>query len=101
MLPALLGKSLGGRQMMLEEAFTLALRNGNWKYIAPQSKGTPLWLKDKKVATGLETQPQLFDLSNDIHEENNLIDKRTNVAAKMKRMLQDIEKTPTRAGYKK
>src|SRR5699024_10433775 len=41
MLRALLGKSKKGRQYMLEQAFTLALRYGQWKYIAPQEKPTP------------------------------------------------------------
>ncbi len=101
MLPALLGKSMTGRQTMLEESFTLALRNGSWKYIEPQTKGTPAWLKNKKVETGLATKPQLFDLKNDLSEEHNIIDRYPDEAKKMKKILNDIEKAATRPGYKK
>jgi len=101
MLPAILGKSSHGRQEMLEEAFTLALRSENWKYIAPQTKGTPPWLKDKKVATGLNVSPQLFDLNTDTGEDNNVIVKHPDVAKKMKETLMVIEQAPTRPGYKK
>ncbi len=101
MLPALLGKSMTGRKTMLEEAFTLGLRNGSWKYIEPQTKGTPPWLKDKKVETALATKPQLFDLKNDVSEEHNVIDKYPDEAKKMKKILNDIEKAATRPGYKK
>ena len=99
-LPALLGSSMKGRQEMLEEAFTLALRNGSWKYIAPQTKSTPDWLKNKKVETGLNSKPQLFDLKNDIGEEHNIIDKYPNVAEKMRHKLNNIQNYPTRPSYK-
>ncbi|CAL1516831.1 arylsulfatase [Chitinophaga sp. MM2321] len=100
MLPALLGQSLVGRQTMLEESFTLALRNNNWKFIAPQTKGTPAWLKDKDVETGLTTTDQLFELESDKGEVKNVIDKYPEVAEKMKKMLKDIEMRGTRPGYK-
>lgn len=101
MLPALLGKSITGRQTMLEEAFALALRDGNWKYIEPQTKKAPDWLKNKNVETGLSSEPQLFDLKNDIDEEHNVIDKYPKVAKKMKEILKSIEKQATRPGYRK
>src|SRR6185503_15306003 len=53
MLESLMGASDSGRQTMMEEAFTFALRDGDWKYIAPQTKATPDWLKNKDIATGL------------------------------------------------
>lgn len=101
MLPALFGQSNTGRQIMLEEAFTLALRNGNWKYIAPQTKGTPAWLKDKDVATGLARTAQLYDLKSDKAEEDNVIGQHPEVAKKMSELLHNIEEHPTRPGYKK
>jgi len=101
MLSALLGNSMKGRQEMLEEAFTLAVRSGSWKYIAPQTKGTPDWLKNKKVETGLALKPQLFDLKNDIGEEHNVIEKYPDLAKKMKKMLNNIENQATRPGYRK
>jgi arylsulfatase A-like enzyme len=69
-LPALLGESRRGRTLLVEEAGSLALRDGNWKYIAPndgekynQFTGTEL---------GNDRKPQLYDLSNDIGETRNL-----------------------------
>lgn len=100
MLPALFGKSTTGRQIMLEEAFTLALRNGSWKYIAPQTKGTPAWLKDKDVPTGLSTAPQLFNLKKDKGEDNNVINQYPEIAKEMSNTLHTIEEHPTRPGYK-
>lgn len=101
MLPVLLGKSTTGRQLMLEEAFTLALRNGNWKYIAPQTKGTPAWLKDKDVATGLATTAQLYNLKKDKAEQDNVINQYPVMAKEMSEMLHNIEGHATRPGYKK
>ena len=85
---------------MLEEAFTLALRSGTWKYIAPQTKPTPDWLKNKNVATGLSPSPQLYNLATDTAEKNNIIDKYPEQAEKMKMILNNIqEKTGTRPGF--
>ncbi|WPO78236.1 arylsulfatase [Flavobacterium sp. KACC 22761] len=72
MLNALLGKSQKGRQYLIEEAFTMSIRNGNWKYIAPQAQPSPSWLADKNVLTGLQETPQLYDLSKDPAEKHNL-----------------------------
>ena len=96
MLPVLLGKTATGRRSMLEEAFTLALRNGTWKYIAAQTKGTPVWLKEKDVKTGLAETAQLFQLNNDMGEKNNVIDKFPDQAKKMHQMLKDMEAHGTR-----
>jgi arylsulfatase A len=101
MLPVLLGKVAAGRKAMLEEAFTLAIRDGNWKYIAPQTKGTPAWLKNKQVPTGLSTNAQLFDLKNDKEEQHNIINKYPAQAEKMKKMIEEIESKSSRAGYNK
>lgn len=62
---AIFGKTKKGRNIMLEESFTMALRQGDWKYIAPQSKPTPDWLRNKSIPTDLSDQPQLFNLKND------------------------------------
>ena len=72
MLSTLLGDTKTGRSWMLEESFTLSLRKGNWKYIAPQEKATPDWLANKRVATGLQPDEQLYDLGNDPGETKNL-----------------------------
>ncbi len=101
-LDALLGKSKTGRTDMLEEAFTLALRYGDWKYIAPQTKPTPDWLKNKNVATGLSPYPQLYNLKTDLGENKNVIKEFPRQAEKMEKILDDIqEKKETRPGFGK
>lgn len=102
MLNALTGKSQSGRTDMLEEAFTLALRSGKWKYIAPQIRPAPDWLKNKKVANGLSRSAQLYNLETDTAEKNNIIDKYPEQAEKMKRILMDIQqKKEVRPGFGK
>ena len=71
-LNAWLGKSDLGRDIMLEEAFTLAIRDKNWKYIAPQKRTTPEWLINKQVETGLMNVDQLYNLQEDPSETKNL-----------------------------
>lgn len=64
-LPALLGESPTGRDHLITDAGSLALRQGNWKYIEPgRGRGGK-----KKDDAG---QPMLFDLAADIHEDTNL-----------------------------
>ncbi len=70
MLPALLDAKAKGREDMLEESFTLSLRSGKWKYVAPFTGTTPDWLANKTaIENGLNTKAQLFDLSNDWQEQ--------------------------------
>ena len=69
------GKSKQGRQAMLEEGFTLAYREGDWKYIRPlpKDKEIPKWMENKKeIESGLMKTPQLFNLKNDLDEQINL-----------------------------
>ncbi|MFT4546275.1 MAG: arylsulfatase A [Verrucomicrobiales bacterium] len=61
-LDAFLGKSEKGLSVMLEEARTLAIRKGDWKFI----KGAK-WKKQKKAAAD-----ELYDLSSDLGEQKNL-----------------------------
>ena len=89
-LPALLDINGVGRKMMLEESFTLSLRENNWKYIAPFSGVTPGWLANKTVENGLSTEAQLFDLSTDLQEKNNIISQHPDIAARLAASLTDI-----------
>ena len=94
LLDVLMGRSQHGRTDMVEEAFTLGLRDGNWKYIAPVSHKTPDWLKNKVVPTGLEPQPQLYDLGNDPSETHNLAGQDPQRVAAMSHHLQAIMQHP-------
>lgn len=95
-LDALLGRTHKGREVMLEESFTMALRKGHWKYIAPQSKPAPEWLRNKKVPTGLLDRPQLFDLEKDRKEQNNLASAEPERLKEMEAGLENILRGPTR-----
>jgi len=95
-LDAWLGKTRKGRRIKLQEAFTFALRDGNWKYIHPQEKETPDWLANKTIPTGLSTSVQLYDLSKDISEQRNIAHERPEKVLEMQRILQQIREAPTR-----
>lgn len=70
MLPALLGESRKGRQRLVEQATGLALRDGNWKYIAPNN-GIKV-NKATNTEMGNDPRPQLYDLGADLGETSNL-----------------------------
>jgi hypothetical protein len=45
---------------------------GDWKYIVPKSGGTPAWMTEKGVESGLSDGVQLYNLNEDIGETRNL-----------------------------
>jgi arylsulfatase A-like enzyme len=92
MLAELLGTSKKGRAFMLEESFTLSLRKENWKYISPQEKQAPDWLKNKKIESGLMPIAQLYNLKNDPGERNNLADQYPEIVQELKEELEKIKK---------
>lgn len=92
-LPALLDASEPGRTEMLEEAYTLALRHGNWKYIAPFTGTLPDWMKNKTVDTGLSSEPQLYDLAKDPKETTNVAQKYPELVKELQAKLEDIKST--------
>ncbi len=101
-LDAILGRSNTGRKDMMEESFTLALRSGNWKYIAPQTKPTPAWLKNKNIATGLAKTAQLYNLKTDVGENNNIISANPQIENMMESKLRQMQTgKATRPGFKK
>ena len=71
-LPALLGTSKTARTVLVEQggAVALALRQGDWKYIAP-GQG-PRVQVNTNTETGNDPQPQLYDLARDPGERTNL-----------------------------
>ena len=96
LLDTWLGKSDKGREYMLEEAFTLAVRDGDWKYIAPQENETPDWLKNKAVETGLSNQIQLYNLAQDPGEQHNVAAEHPEIVKKLQEKLNNIKRSPTR-----
>jgi arylsulfatase A-like enzyme len=69
-LPALLGKSKTARAVLVEQAGSLALRQGDWKYIAP-GQGPRIQV-NTNTETGNDPEPQLYDLARDPGERTNL-----------------------------
>ena len=90
-LNALLNSHEKGRELLLEESFTMSLRLGNYKYIKPiEDKELPKWLQNKKVETGLISTPQLFNLSNDLGETTNISENNKEIMSNMKRKIDSI-----------
>ncbi|MBO9202934.1 MULTISPECIES: sulfatase-like hydrolase/transferase [Niastella] len=92
-LPVLLGTSDKAPAYMLEEAYTLSIRYGNWKYIAPQEKGTPDWLKNKRIESGLIQLPQLYDLQTDPGETKNVAAQHPELVQQLQNELKKIQTT--------
>jgi arylsulfatase A-like enzyme len=90
LLNALLGDTKIGRQEMVEEAFTMSLRLDEWKYIKPVTQKTPDWLKNKAVPTGLQAEPQLYNLKDDPMEEHNLADQYPDIVKQLADRLDKI-----------
>lgn len=91
MLQTWLGTSSEGRDRLIEESYTLSLRQGDWKYIRPVQQNRPNWLKEKNIEGGFSTQPQLYDLAKDPGEQHNLADAMPEQVAQMEEQLQAIE----------
>jgi arylsulfatase A len=74
MLDVILGRSEKGREILLEEAGTFALRQGQWKYILPKTGAPETILKDqiKDIEMGVMSLHQLYNLDEDPGELNNL-----------------------------
>lgn len=88
---ALLNSESEARKMMLEESFTLSIRNKNYKYIAPISnKKFPTWIVNKKVEGGFSDKPQLYDLSKDLGEQINIASKNEDLVTKMQAQIDSI-----------
>ncbi|MEY3498872.1 MAG: hypothetical protein RL308_541 [Bacteroidota bacterium] len=88
----LLGKSDKGREYIVEQGFTdnLAIIHGNWKYIEP--KDGPKMNELVNIELGYDMQPQLYDLSTDIGEKNNLAKKYPKKVKELKAKLEEIKK---------
>ncbi len=93
---ALLGKSKTGRAALVEQAGTLSLRQGQWKYIEP-SKGQK-YNKLTDTETGNDPEPQLYDLSKDLGERQNVAgqfpDRVKAMAAELQRIRQSGKSRP-------
>lgn len=69
-LNTLIGKDLKGRDYIVEQAGSLSVSDGTWKYIDP-SKGAA-YNRLTNTELGNNKEPQLYNLKEDIGEKNNL-----------------------------
>src|SRR5690606_23006718 len=73
MLRVLLGKSKKDRPYIVEQANALSVVKGHWKYIEP--KAGPAKNNNVNIELGNAIQAQLYDLSKDVGESNNIASK--------------------------
>lgn len=93
-LDALLGSSDTGRDVLFKESMrTFSIRRGNLKYIEPLTADAdlPRWFHTKDIEHGLSKEPQLYDLSVDIGERNNLAADRPGIVTELQAMLESIK----------
>jgi len=88
-LGALLGKSPAGRDHLVEHARVLSLIKGNWKYIEP-GKG-PKINKNTNTELGIDSQPQLYNLRDDLDEKHNIASKHPEVVKELAGLLKKIK----------
>ncbi|MCK6262490.1 arylsulfatase [Vibrio sp. ZSDE26] len=89
-LDALLDSSMPARKQMIQESFTLSVRDGNWKYVQPQVNNN-IWIEqDKHIDSGLFPHPQLFNLKVDLQEQNNLASEKPERVKKMQAMIDKV-----------
>jgi arylsulfatase A-like enzyme len=92
MLNALLGKSTIGRNVLVEQGLSsLAIVKENWKYIEPNNG--PVMNALTNTELGNNSKGQLYDLSNDIGEKNNLEEKYPQKVNELSGLLQKIKDT--------
>ncbi|GAB1308885.1 sulfatase-like hydrolase/transferase [Urechidicola sp. KH5] len=91
MWDAFSGISDKGREFLLEESVTLSLRHKDYKYIHPTNKN-PSWIKkEKNIESGTSKKAQLFDLSADVGETQNIADKKKKLVQKFAAEIERIQ----------
>jgi arylsulfatase A-like enzyme len=91
-LSALLGADKQGRPHLVEQAGSLAVIVGRWKYVAP-GKG-PRFNPNTNTELGNDTQPQLYDLAEDPGERNNVAGDFPDKVEELAALLEQIRRTP-------
>lgn len=90
MSQVLFGKDTIGRTYMLEEAMTMALRKGKWKYIAPTENDGGDLMQRKNIELGLSDEAQLYDLNADPTESRNLYGSHPQLLKELQAQLERI-----------
>lgn len=85
-LSALLGKDLKGREYIIEQAGSLTVSTGEWKYIAPNNGAAYNRLTDTEL--GNSKEDQLYNLHKDVGEKENLAVQHPEVVQQLKEILE-------------
>jgi len=97
LISALLGADKQGRPHLVEQAGSLSVIVGRWKYVAP-SKGAR-FNQNTNTELGNDPQPQLYDLEEDPGERNNVAERFPDKVEELAALLERIRQTPrTRPG---
>lgn len=91
-LASLLGESKAGRASLIVQGGPLAVRQGPWKYISPSTRPSLNW--NTKTETGSSPQPQLFNLTDDPGERNNLAPTQPEILKLLEELLQTTRDQP-------
>jgi len=83
-LPALLGESSRGREQLVEQGRSIAVRDGKWKLIEAASTGP-----NARVRSG---KPQLYNLAEDLAESKDLASQQPERVRQLSKLLDDIRK---------
>jgi arylsulfatase A-like enzyme len=94
LLAALQGKTKQGRETLVEQGGPLALRQGNWKLI-PANQASVKRTAFTNVEVGGGREPQLYDLSKDLGEKENLASKHPEKVAEMTKLLEATQAART------
>jgi arylsulfatase A-like enzyme len=90
-MDVLLGKSMTGREWLVEHASNgrLSIIKGDWKFIEP-GPGVKVQV-NTNTETGNDTVPQLYNLKTDIGERNNLASENKDIVKELTELLQNIK----------
>jgi arylsulfatase A-like enzyme len=90
MWDVMLGKSTKGRSILVEQGIAaLAIIQDNWKYIEPNTASAMDVLTNTEL--GNNQQPQLYNLSTDVSEKENLAKTHPKELKKLAELLQKIK----------
>ena len=90
-LNTLLGKDDTNREYIVQQNLnnTLAIVKGQWKYIEPSdAPAIEYW---SKMELGNDRQPQLYDLSSDPSEKNNVAKQHPEAVRELSELLESVK----------
>lgn len=90
MLSSIIGKKSKGRNFLVEHAGCLSIIKDNWKYIEPGNR--PAYQSNTNTELGNSPDPQLYDLSGDLGEKNNLAGKYPEKVKELASLLESVKK---------